>query len=65
MTHNSYSHPFSRNDQSMVARWFWTVDRGLLGAALTLILVGVGSLLVGIVFTLFGAGTLAMGREKK
>ena len=41
MTHNSYSHPFSRNDQSMVARWFWTVDRGLLGAALTLMALGV------------------------
>src|SRR5690606_27967276 len=41
MTHNSYSHPFSRNGQSMVARWFWTVDRGLLGAALTLIALGV------------------------
>ncbi|MGU3456855.1 putative lipid II flippase FtsW [Brevundimonas sp. M1A4_2e] len=41
MTRNSYSHPFSRNDQSMVARWFWTVDRGLLGAALTLMALGV------------------------
>lgn len=41
MTHNSYSHPFSRNDQSLIARWFWTVDRGLLGAALTLVALGV------------------------
>ena len=37
----SYSHPFSRNDQSLIARWFWTVDRGLLGAALTLVALGV------------------------
>ncbi len=41
MTQNSYSHPFSRNDQSLIARWFWTVDRGLLGAALTLVGLGV------------------------
>ncbi|MDP3370011.1 MAG: putative peptidoglycan glycosyltransferase FtsW [Brevundimonas sp.] len=40
MTHN-YSPAFSRNDQSLVARWFWTVDRGLLAAALTLIALGV------------------------
>ena len=32
---------------------------------MTLVLVGVGSLAVGLVFTLFGAGTLAMGRERK
>jgi cell division protein FtsW len=41
MTHNSYSHPFSRKDPSLIARWFWTVDRGLLGAALTLVGLGV------------------------
>lgn len=40
MTH-SYSPAFSRNDQSLVARWFWTVDRGLLAAALTLMALGV------------------------
>ena len=40
MTH-SYSPAFSRNDQSPIARWFWTVDRGLLGAALTLMSLGV------------------------
>lgn len=40
MTH-SYSPAFSRNDQSLVARWFWTVDRGLLLAALTLMALGV------------------------
>ena len=32
---------FSRNDQSPVAQWFWTVDRGLLGAALALMGLGV------------------------
>ncbi|AQR61279.1 cell division protein FtsW [Brevundimonas sp. LM2] len=36
-----YSHPFSRNDPSPIAQWFWTVDRALLGAALTLIALGV------------------------
>ncbi|MFN4042360.1 MAG: putative lipid II flippase FtsW [Brevundimonas sp.] len=40
MTH-SYSPAFSRNDQSLGARWFWTVDRGLLLAALTLMALGV------------------------
>jgi len=37
----SYTPAFSRNDQSVVARWFWTVDRGLLGAALALMALGV------------------------
>lgn len=36
-----YSPAFSRNDQSPIAKWFWTVDRGLLAAALTLVAVGV------------------------
>ncbi len=45
-------------------QFFRTSDQGM-GAALTLILVGIGSLAVGLVFTLFGAGTLAMGRDKK
>lgn len=40
MSH-SYSPAFSRNDQSLVARWFWTVDRGLLTAALSLMGLGV------------------------
>lgn len=40
MTH-SYTPAFSRNDQSPVAKWFWTVDRGLLAAALTLMGLGV------------------------
>jgi len=37
----SYVPPFSRNDPSPIAKWFWTVDRGLLGAALALIGLGV------------------------
>ncbi|WP_395942498.1 FtsW/RodA/SpoVE family cell cycle protein [Brevundimonas sp.] len=37
----SYTPAFSRNDQSLIARWFWTVDRGLLGAALALMGLGV------------------------
>ena len=41
MTTHSYSPAFSRNDQSPIAKWFWTVDRGLLAAALTLIALGV------------------------
>jgi cell division protein FtsW len=41
MTHQSYSPAFSRNDQSRLAQWFWTVDRGLLAAALTLMGLGV------------------------
>jgi cell division protein FtsW len=36
-----YAPPFSRNDQSPLAKWFWTVDRGLLGAALALMGLGV------------------------
>lgn len=45
-------------------QFFRTSDQGM-GAALTLILVGIGSLAGGLVFTLFGAGTLAMGRDRK
>jgi cell division protein FtsW len=41
MTAPSYSPAFSRNDQSAIAQWFWTVDRGLLGAALALMAIGV------------------------
>ena len=37
----SYVPPFSRNDPGMLAQWFWTVDRGLLAAALTLMGLGV------------------------
>lgn len=38
---DGYSPAFSRNDQSPIAKWFWTVDRGLLAAALTLMSLGV------------------------
>ena len=31
---SSYAHPFSRSDRSLLANWFWTVDRPLLIAAL-------------------------------
>jgi cell division protein FtsW len=41
MTNQSYNPAFSRNDQSLLAQWFWTVDRGLLAAALTLMGLGV------------------------
>ena len=37
----AYSPAFSRNDQSPIAKWFWTVDRSMLAAALTLIALGV------------------------
>lgn len=45
-------------------QFFRTSDQGL-GATLSLMLVAVGSVLVGVVFMLFGAGTLAMGGERK
>ncbi|MDQ0323679.1 putative spermidine/putrescine transport system permease protein [Pararhizobium capsulatum DSM 1112] len=45
-------------------QFFRTSDQGL-GSTLALLLVAVGSLLVGLVFTLFGAGTLAMGRGRR
>jgi putative spermidine/putrescine transport system permease protein len=45
-------------------QFFRTSDQGL-GSTLALLLVAVGSLLVGAVFTLFGAGTLAMGRARR
>ena len=38
---DGYNPAFSRNDQSPIAKWFWTVDRGLLAAALTLMGLGV------------------------
>jgi len=41
VTQPTFSHPFSRNDQSPIAQWFWTVDRGLLSAALVLMATGV------------------------
>ena len=44
-------------------QFFRTSDAGL-GSALALVLVALGSLAVSVVFTLFGAGTLAMGRDR-
>jgi len=41
MSHQSYNPAFSRNDQSLLAKWFWTMDRALLAAALTLMGLGV------------------------
>ena len=43
-------------------QFFRTSDAGM-GAALTVLLVALGSVLVGIVFAVFGAGTLALGRN--
>ncbi len=45
-------------------QFFRTSDQGM-GATLTLLLVAIGSMLVGVVFLLFGAGTLAMTGDKK
>jgi putative spermidine/putrescine transport system permease protein len=45
-------------------QFFRTSDQGM-GATLTLMLVAVGSLLVGIVFAVFGAGTLAMTGDRR
>ncbi|NBW06917.1 MAG: putative lipid II flippase FtsW [Caulobacteraceae bacterium] len=41
MTSTPYVPPFSRNDPSPLAQWFWTVDRALLGAAVVLMSMGV------------------------
>ncbi|QTC90052.1 putative lipid II flippase FtsW [Brevundimonas goettingensis] len=41
MTSTAYTPPFSRNDPSPLAQWFWTVDRALLSAALVLMSLGV------------------------
>jgi putative spermidine/putrescine transport system permease protein len=45
-------------------QFFRTSDQGM-GATLSLLLVAAGSLLVGIVFMLFGAGTLALTGERR
>ena len=39
-------------------------DQGF-GSALTIILIAIGSMMVGVVFMVFGAGTLALGRDEK
>ena len=44
-------------------QFFRTADQGL-GSALALMLVAAGSVLVGLVFLIFGAGTLSMGGRK-
>lgn len=44
-------------------QFFRTSDSGL-GATLTVLLIAVGSLCIGIILALFGAGTLAMGRQR-
>ena len=41
MTTPSHYHAFSRDDQSPIAKWWWTTDRWLLGATCVLIMVGV------------------------
>lgn len=33
--------PFSRTDQSIISRWWWTVDRGMLAVLLAIIVIGV------------------------
>ncbi|MEP3279775.1 MAG: ABC transporter permease [Stappiaceae bacterium] len=45
-------------------QFFRTSDQGF-GASLTLILIAIGSIIVGLIFMIFGAGTLALGRSKK
>lgn len=45
-------------------QFFRTSDQGL-GSTLALLLVAIGSLLVGLLFTLFGAGTLAMNKVRR
>ena len=45
-------------------QFFRTSDQGF-GSALTIILIAIGSMMVGVVFMVFGAGTLALGRDEK
>lgn len=44
-------------------QFFRTADQGL-GSALALLLVALGSIIVGVIVSLFGAGTLGMGGQK-
>ena len=44
-------------------QFFRTSDQGF-GSALTIILIAIGSTIVGLVFMIFGAGTLALGSDK-
>jgi len=45
-------------------QFFRTSDQGF-GAALAIILIAIGSMLVGVIFTVFGAGTLDLGGNNK
>lgn len=45
-------------------QFFRTSDQGF-GASLAIILIAIGSMLVGVIFTVFGAGTLELGSNKK
>lgn len=45
-------------------QFFRTSDQGF-GSALTIFLIAIGSMLVGVIFMVFGAGTLALGSDKK
>lgn len=45
-------------------QFFRTSDQGF-GSALTVLLIAIGSMLVGVIFMVFGAGTLALGGGKK
>lgn len=45
-------------------QFFRTSDQGF-GSALTVILIAIGSTIVGLIFMIFGAGTLALGGDKK
>ena len=45
-------------------QFFRTSDQGF-GASLTVILIAIGSMMVGVIFMVFGAGTLALGGDKK
>ena len=45
-------------------QFFRTSDQGF-GSSLTIILIAIGSIMVGLVFMIFGAGTLALGGDKK
>jgi len=45
-------------------QFFRTSDQGF-GASLAIILIALGSVLVGVIFTVFGAGTLELGSTDK
>ena len=45
-------------------QFFRTSDQGF-GSSLTLILIAIGSMMVGIIFMVFGAGTLALGGDER